>query len=309
MNMNEHDDDIDDHRAKTIDQRIRQSFAFAQDVVENPSILEEIPDGSTLAFLDTETAGSHVRLTASRRANIDAKWTARATSGSHRDSGFVETGETAEAALNALAARFHSFWQGDQAIEALRFLAELLPQAPGDPYRWKWVVVVMHDALHGFMGLALRGSHGAQLLIPEHEQQTYRRWAEERRLGRPIGPSENLQVDSFLNLYKKIQDPKRMRHYGHSRAFTPTDSQTEAIEQLDWYWNELTFYSDTTLALTVSWFPTMILECLSIVEWLLEESNTITLFPEKEERAREMIQRVRDAATPHVDLFSSEDPT
>lgn len=305
--------DIDPKRAAEIERRMSQAFNFLRDVIDAPETLEQIPDGSTLRFHDIVADGRQLHLTAAQRAKIDPKWTARVTGPTLQGDAqppypqAVETGETAEAALGALAARFYSFRHAEQATDALRVLAELIPRAPTDPYLWKWVVSLMHDALHGFMGLALRGSHGAQLLTPEQEQQTYARWAEERRLGRLIAPSEPRQIDSFLNLYQKIQDPERMEHFMHSKAFSPTPVQDKAIRWLDSYWNELTFYSDTTLGLTVSWFPTMILECLNVVKWLLEESHTMMLFPEEEVRAREMIRRVSDAAKPLVDLFASDE--
>lgn len=45
-------DDIDDAQAALIDRRIGQAFAFVKDVIDNPQLLDEIPDGSELGFAD-----------------------------------------------------------------------------------------------------------------------------------------------------------------------------------------------------------------------------------------------------------------
>jgi hypothetical protein len=201
---------------------------------------------------------------------------------------------------------FYSFRQDEQAIDALRFLADLLERAPEDPYVWKWVVLAMHDALQGFMGLALRGSHGAQLLVPKHEQREYRTWAEEYRIGRMSPTRPPRQFDSFRGLYAKIQDPDRMEHYVESKTFSPTPEQDEAIKALDSYRHALTHSGDSTLVTTVGWFPTMLLETLGMIEWLLNESRTIRFSPEDQERAEKTIQLVRGKLDTLVALFADK---
>jgi hypothetical protein len=257
--MTEHDtieETADESETAQVERRLGQAFDFIQEIIDNPDLLDELEDGSTVVL-------------PARRPSV-----------------------------------FYSFRQAEQAIDALRFLADLLERAPADPYLWKWVALAMHDAFQGFMGLALRGSHGAQLLVPKHEQRQYQTWAEERRLGRASPTRPPRQVDSFLNLYKKIQEPERMVRYVYSHAFVPTPAQDEAIRALDSYRKELTHYGDSTLMTTVGWFPTMILEVLSAIEWLVEESRTVVIFPEDQDRAREMIRLVREKATPLAETFA-----
>jgi RNA polymerase subunit RPABC4/transcription elongation factor Spt4 len=248
-----------------ISKRIDQSFDIAREILENPSILNGMSEKATLAIYDADANGRQ-RSSASPRP-------------------------------------FHSFWQVDQALEALRILADFLKRAPDNPYLWKWVVLAMHDAMQGFMGLALRSTHGAQLLVPRHERREYQRWAEERRLGKAV-PTGPRQIDSFLKLYEKVQDPSRMRHFIDSRALSPTPTQDEAIKALDAYRKELTHYGDLTLVLNIAWLPTLVLEALSVAEWLLEESNTMLLRPEEQERFRANLRQVKEIAGPLADHFA-----
>ncbi|MBA2598794.1 MAG: hypothetical protein H0V00_19405 [Chloroflexia bacterium] len=119
------DDDIDEARAALIDQRIGQTFDFLSDVIDDPKLLEAIPDGSKLAFRDITIRRYQFRLTASRPRDPAERWTARVTGytkpGARHgtNAGAVEnpmhpphgiplpeaqTGATAPAALDALEA-------------------------------------------------------------------------------------------------------------------------------------------------------------------------------------------------------------
>lgn len=62
-----------------IDHRLDQAFAFIRDVIDDPVILEEIPDGSQLRFLDVTIGEVVVRLTAYPEAGPSWSWTARIT--------------------------------------------------------------------------------------------------------------------------------------------------------------------------------------------------------------------------------------
>ena len=56
--------DIGDEQAREIDHRIGQGFAFLRDVLADPSIVDEIPSGSTLAYRNVAIGQGEVRLTA-----------------------------------------------------------------------------------------------------------------------------------------------------------------------------------------------------------------------------------------------------
>jgi hypothetical protein len=70
--------DIDDEQAKVIDRRLRQGFAFLRDVLDNPSIVDEIPSGSTLAYRDVAIDQGEIRLTAFRTQG-SSHWRVRVT--------------------------------------------------------------------------------------------------------------------------------------------------------------------------------------------------------------------------------------
>jgi hypothetical protein len=175
---------------------------------------------------------------------------------------------------------YHSFDLDDQAVDALAMTAAQLTRVEAEPAAWKWVVIALHQALHGFMGLALERSDGAQLLSQKHERATYERWHRERELGHPL-PFGAARVDEFLNLYQKIQDSQRMGYFVHSRPLDATADQNDSVKYLNGLRNDLAHYSATTLIVHVADLPQVVLDSLSVISFLVLDSNTIFLNPDE----------------------------
>jgi hypothetical protein len=100
---------ITPEQAAMIDQRLGQAFAFLRDVLDNPGVLEEIPDGAMLRHRDVvlPETGVYVRLTAYRTEGAP-HWSATVTgisvNGAHAPALPVIQvgGTTPEAAFDAL---------------------------------------------------------------------------------------------------------------------------------------------------------------------------------------------------------------
>jgi hypothetical protein len=76
---------IDDKRAAQITERIGETFDFMRDVLDDPSLLEEIPDESEIE-LRTVTIGEHpYRIVAYRAESNPQRWIARTTGRSNLD--------------------------------------------------------------------------------------------------------------------------------------------------------------------------------------------------------------------------------
>lgn len=63
----------------TIDLRLDQAAVFMQDVLDDPAILTDIPDGSVLRFSNVTIGNVDFRLTAYADSNSSQNWTARVT--------------------------------------------------------------------------------------------------------------------------------------------------------------------------------------------------------------------------------------
>lgn len=155
----------------------------------------------------------------------------------------------------------------EEAVSALESVAEWLHRVERQLGHWRWVVLALHNAVQGFMVLALRGSNGLRPLRDDLAEA----WLKAYREGGQY-PVEKL--DSFLHLYKKIKSD-RMLFYMHSRKFTPTGSQGRSIKKLHSLRNDFIHFLPRSWAIEVSGLPEICLDCLEIIEFLAWESGNI----------------------------------
>ena len=163
----------------------------------------------------------------------------------------------------------------EEALAALEFLIEILAPLPGDTYRWKWVFVVMHNAVQAFMVLALRQSDGRG---PIRDDVMFK-ILEALRL-KTVPPVERL--DSFPNLYRKIKITERMQKYGRSKPFVATSSQDYSMRKVHELRNEFLHFTPKGWALDLAGAVDICLDCLQIIGFLAEESGTIWWMHESE---------------------------
>ncbi len=166
--------------------------------------------------------------------------------------------------------------EAEEALSALEALGEFLPAAHRDPYRWKWALLALHNALQGFMVLALRGSNGLAALRDDVAEE----WLKAHEAGGPY-PSERL--DSFQGLYAKIKGD-RMRVFGHSKPFAPKGSQGRSVKLLNSLRDEFIHFTPKGWSLELSGLPKMCLDCLDVIEFLYRDSGNVVLYEESQHR-------------------------
>lgn len=178
----------------------------------------------------------------------------------------------------------------EEAISALEMLAEIVPSLIEDTYRWKWVIISTHNALQGFMVLALRHGNGLLALKDEIAAQ----WLKAYREGGEY-PIEKL--DNFLNLYEKIKSD-RMLCYVHSRKFEATPDHDRAVKKLNKLRNEFVHFSPKGWSLKLTGLPEICLRCLEVIEFLGWESGNIIWYEEAQQRrAMSALKKAKEVLT------------
>jgi hypothetical protein len=158
--------------------------------------------------------------------------------------------------------------ESEEAIAALEFLAELASTLRSNIRRWKWVIIVTHNAVQCFMVIALRQSDGRGPIRDDIMAKIIQAQAKDE-----VPPTEKL--DDFMELYKKIKTPSRMQKYGQSKHFTSTKDQDRAIKMLHDLRNEFLHFTPKGWSLEVSGGPHLCLQCLEIIHFLVHDSGTI----------------------------------
>ncbi len=174
----------------------------------------------------------------------------------------------------------------EETVSALETTASELERAKADPYRWKWAILALHSALQGVMALALRGGNNLRVLKPEDAK----RFLDAYDSGTPI-PAD-LQMDDFLNLYKKIKSDI-MLFYVNSEKFTPQGTQGRSIKRLNRLRNQFIHFTPRTFMLVLNELPEMTLDCLNIAGFLAWNSNNVGW--DVKDNGAELVERAKKA--------------
>ncbi|MHB0918093.1 MAG: hypothetical protein ACYC1G_10000 [Thiobacillus sp.] len=165
----------------------------------------------------------------------------------------------------------------EEAASALEAVAEWSERVERDIGYWRWVVLALHNTVQGFMVLALRGSDGLRPL----RDDIAAKWLTAYQEGGQY-PVEKL--DSFLNLYKKVQSDS-MLFFVHSKKAIPSPTQGRSMKKLNAMRNDFVHFLPRSWSLEVSGLPEICLDCLALAEFLAWECGNI-IWHEEEHRER-----------------------
>jgi hypothetical protein len=181
--------------------------------------------------------------------------------------------------------------EAQDAVFSLEVTADHLAKTANDVRHWKWVIVALHNALQGFMVLALQGSDAFNVMAKTDKSS--REWWEAVRRGDPKFPSA--KMDYFMGLYKKIQDPRFMRMYVHSKTFSPSEMQTDSVEELNNLRKRFVHFMPKVWGIEVSGGPQLVEDCMGIIDFLVLTSGNILWHDESlESKANDLIEHIRE---------------
>ncbi len=175
-----------------------------------------------------------------------------------------------------------------EAINSLEMVCDHLPKVVDRLYNWKWIIIALHNAVQGYMVLALKGSNSLDV----YTEKKKKKWIEAYRL-----KSGNFPVpymDAFLNLYYKIQDPKLMGKWANSQPFKPEGTQTDSIQMLNKIRGDFIHFLPKSYSVEISGLPQIVQDCIDIIEFLTFKSGTIQACDEDiGTRTRDLIKNIR----------------
>lgn len=157
-----------------------------------------------------------------------------------------------------------------EAILALQLVNEQLTnlKSTGNQHYWTWVIVGLHNALQGFMVLALRGTSNINVL----QAECAKKWIEAYERGDGNYPEQKL--DKFLNLYKKIKSD-RMQMYINSRVFKPNGTQGRSLKKLNSFRNDFIHFVPKTWIIETNSLAQIVDDCLNIISFLAFECGNV----------------------------------
>ncbi|MDK2980174.1 MAG: hypothetical protein PWQ55_521 [Chloroflexota bacterium] len=185
-----------------------------------------------------------------------------------------------------------------QALLSLEFVNHQINKIEENLLNWEWVLIGIHNALQGFMVLALQGTDGLNVL----NEKSAKEWMETYNDG--CEKNLNLRLNSFPNLYENIQSP-RMQIFGISEIFTPKGTQNLSVRQLNKYRNEFIHFLPKGWSIEISGFPRIVIDCIDIITFLAFDSNNILWSDDdQEQKVKQLCSEIKKIANALLVLYN-----
>jgi hypothetical protein len=149
----------------------------------------------------------------------------------------------------------------EEAVRSLEWAELQARMISTDSYHWKWVLISMHNAVQGFMVLALWSGNGLLAL----RKDSAVKWLEAYETGGD-GNCLKLKLDDFTNPYKKILDRSSFSTVG-SGPFRTDMSHGESMRQLNNFRDEFIHFTPKGWSLQLVGLPRICMDALDIVEF------------------------------------------
>lgn len=181
------------------------------------------------------------------------------------------------------------FFRIDEKENAIDFLGKALVflcEVEQNPFNWKWFTIALHNATYSFMLLALQNPDLSGI------------WKEPEvrdKEGRIDLFNDNKKLISFMEAFKRIQDPNRMGGYVGCKAFSAEPSHEKSMRKLnDHYRNQFVHYRPMSWSIEIKDFIKISLPVLEIIEFLVFESGRVRFFEDSQfKRTRTYLDAIK----------------
>lgn len=116
------------------------------------------------------------------------------------------------------------------AVRALELFLEMLGRANGDTYYWKWATISLHNACHGFMVLALRGTTSSVNLLSDEIRGKV---VEEQIIAGFDDRVVTSHILGFMKLFERVQSADDIPSTMIAEAFVSTDAINSSMQTLN----------------------------------------------------------------------------
>lgn len=144
-----------------------------------------------------------------------------------------------------------------EPLNAVMMAKEFLERSEQDIYYLKWAIIAAHNALQGFMVLALKGTCNLQII-------KWKKAYNEKSAYEILSDSEQ-ELDFFLGLYKKIKSNKYMQN----TAFIDESGKTSySIKELNKIRNQFIHYLPCNWSLETQLMIDALKDTMKVISFL-----------------------------------------
>lgn len=182
----------------------------------------------------------------------------------------------------------------NEAASSLELVRENLHIVENDVYRWKWIVIALHNALQNTMVSALKQGNGFHSMSSD----SYKKWMEAYRSSKPLPPTK---LAKFLDLYTRIKKKQIMECFIFSKRFIAKQEHTNSVKKLNSIRNRFIHFELDVWSLEIAGMPEICLHCMDVVRFLVFESGNVTIYKKEEG------DKLKTAISDVIDIFQRID--
>lgn len=192
----------------------------------------------------------------------------------------------------------------EDLVNSLQHAVDIASTVRSEPRNWKWLLIVIHNALQGALVSALTGTDGLRVLEKKCMDE-WLDWYEKKRAGEEAPPPKEF-LASPLDLYSRAKEQHFMCEFGGSPIRTTKDQDAD-VRKLNWFRGELIHFKSRTWAIEIEGLPRIALSAVDIIEQLLNHpALSLRLENEAAACAGEAIAKLRRTLSATDELVPSE---
>lgn len=154
-----------------------------------------------------------------------------------------------------------------EPLNAIVMAKEFLERSDQDPYNFKWVIIAIHNALQGFMVLALMGTSSLSII----------RWKEEYsgKTAYEVLADPDKKLIAFSELFKRIKSKKYMQGTSFKDA---NGKVTRSIKELNSVRNQFIHYLPLGWSIGIKGIVQVLLDSLQVIFFLAKDCPAATRY-------------------------------
>ena len=192
----------------------------------------------------------------------------------------------------------------EDLVNSLEHAAEIASTVRSEPRNWKWLLIVIHNALQGALVSVLTGTDGLRVLERSCMNE-WLDWHEKRRAGKKALPPKEF-LASPLDLYSQAKEQHFMCEFGGS-AIRTTKDQDADVRRLNWFRGELIHFKSRIWSIEIEGLPRIVLSVVDIIEQLLNHpALSLRLENEAAACAGEAIAKLRSTLSSTDEVLPSK---
>jgi hypothetical protein len=164
------------------------------------------------------------------------------------------------------------------AVFSLRIVSQFLDRAESDPLYWKWIVIILHNALQSLMVSILHDRHKVGSSRGKTNQKVLQKWKDLRDFTKRdkilSEKLEDVRMADVIELYENLKS-HRVDGVTLSEPFEPSEEQEKTVRDLHFWRNYFVHFRPGIRLLSTWEYLSLMPSCIAFAELLTQTHGLV----------------------------------